>query len=224
MIILLHLKSVQKTYHSNVAASRSLRRKQYAKDPIPALKRSRFYYKQHQDDVLQRSMHRRHTTSAALSIWNKYDRIFHRKFGQYGTFNEYVEKVLRKLRLQNKSGNKLKAQLLVRSCLQQLSLYKHKFVASFNRLQNMVKASVSKASQFANTDLEVLDIFCGGSLHTINTELYNCGACYNPEALNDDGILDLEKFPSTQINYVGDKCVATWECCLDPPLCKLDTE
>ena len=29
--------------------------------------------------------------------------------------------------------------------------------------------------------------------------------------------------PSTQINYVGDKCVATWECCLDPPLCKLDT-
>ena len=49
--------------------------------------------------------------------------------------------------------------------------------------------------------------------------MYNCGACYYPEALNDDGILDLEKFPSTQINYVGDKCVATWECCLDPPLC-----
>ena len=54
-------------------------------------------------------------------------------------------------------------------------------------------------------------------------ELYNCGPCYNPEAFREDGILDLEKFPSTQINYVGDKCVATWECCLDPPLCKFDT-
>ena len=169
-------------------------------------------------------MHHRCTTSAALSIWNKYNRIFHRKFGQYGTFKEYVEKVFRKLRLRNKCANRLKAQLLVRSCLQQLNLYKHKFMTSFDRLQNMVKASISKATEVANTDLEVLDIFCGGSLHTSNTELYNCGACYNPEALNDDGILDLEKFPSTQINYVGDKCVATWECCLDPPLCKLDAE
>ena len=140
----------KKAYHSNVAASRSLRRKRYAEDPLPALKRSRLYYKKHQDDVLKRPMHRRHTASAALAIWNKYDRIFHRKFGQYGTFNEYVEKVHRKLILQKKKSNKLEAQLLVRSCLQQLSLNKHKFITSIDRLQNMVKSSVVKATEVAS--------------------------------------------------------------------------
>ena len=34
----------------------------------------------------------------------------------------------------------------------------------------------------------------------------------------------MEKFPSCKINYTGDKCVITWECSLDPPLCKLDGE
>ena len=50
------------------------------------------------------------------------------------------------------------------------------------------------------------------------TQLYNCGACYNSEAFNDNGLLDLEKFPTCKISYIGDKC------CLDPPLCKLDSE
>ena len=95
---------------------------------------------------------------------------------------------------------------------------------SLNRLQTTITASLNKAAEVATTDLEVLDILCGESLHTSNTELYNCGACYNSEALNDDGILDLEKFPNCKISYTGDKCVATWECCLDPPLCKLDGE
>ena len=25
-----------------------------------------------------------------------------------------------------------------------------------------------------------------------------------------------------QAKYIGKKCVVTWECCLDPPFCKLD--
>ena len=61
----------------------------------------------------------------------------------------------------------------------------------------MIKASISKANKLATTDLEVLDILCGESLHTINSELYNCGACYNPEAFNEDGILDLANFKQT---------------------------
>ena len=48
--------------------------------------------------------------------------------------------------------------------------------------------SLNKAAEVATTDLEVLDILCGESLHTSNTELYNCGASYNSEAFNDDGL------------------------------------
>lgn len=58
----------------------------------------------------------------------------------------------------------------------------------------MIKASISKASEVATTDLEVLDVLYGESLHTSNSgKLYHCGACYNCEALNEDGILDVEK-------------------------------
>ena len=77
----------------------------------------------------------------------------------------------------------------------------------------MIKASLSKANELATTDLEVLDILCGESLHTSNSELYNCGACYNREALNEDGYLDLEKFPTCEATYISDKCVVTWPCC-----------
>ena len=80
----------------------------------------------------------------------------------------------------------------------------------------MIEASISKANEVATTDLEVLDVFCGASLHTSNTELFNTAVCYNSEAFDEDGILDLEKFPAYQLKYAGDKCVATWECCLDP--------
>ena len=88
----------------------------------------------------------------------------------------------------------------------------------------MIEASVIKATELATTDLEVLHILCGESLHTRNSELYNCRACYNREAFNEDGILYLEKFPTCEASYIGDKCVVTWRCCLDPPLCKLDSE
>ena len=152
------------------------------------------------------------------------DKMFKRKFGQHGTFNDFVQKLVSKMGLRNRAASQLKAQMLVRSSLQQLSLCKYKFTTSFEKLQNMIKASISKATELATTDLEVLDILCGESLHTINSELYNCGACYNPEAFNEDGILDLEKFPTCETNFIGDKCVLTWRCCLDPPLCRLDSE
>lgn len=214
----------KKKYQSNIIASRLLRRKQYAEDPLPACKRSQLYYRQHQNEILERAMNHRRTTLAALNIRNKYNKIFNRRFGRSGTFTEYVERLTRKMGLQNKGAKMLKAQLLVRSCLQQLSYYKHKYTISFQKLQNRIKATVHKANELATTDLEVLDILCGESLHTSNTELYNCGACYNSQAFNEDGILDLEKFPTCQQHYIGGKYVFTWECCLDPPLCKLDSQ
>ena len=58
-----------------------------------------------------------------------------------GTFSEFVQRLTRKLGYRQKPANELKAQQLVRSCLQQLSLYKHNFIASFQRLQNMVRSS-----------------------------------------------------------------------------------
>ena len=72
----------------------------------------------------------------------------------------------------------------------------------------MMKASTSKANELATTDLEVLDILCGESLHTINSELYNCGACYNPEALNEDGICDRlsENRPSSHFGQISCYC------------------
>ena len=88
----------------------------------------------------------------------------------------------------------------------------------------MVRSSISKAAEVSSTNLEILDILCGKSLHTNNTELYNCGTCYHSEAFNEDGLLDFEKFPNCEINYIGDKAIVTWECALDPPLCKLDGE
>ena len=88
----------------------------------------------------------------------------------------------------------------------------------------MVRSSISKAAEVSSTNLQILDILCGESLHTSNTELYNCGACYHSEAFNKDGLLDFEKFPNCEINYIGDKAIVTSECSLDPPLCKLDGE
>ena len=46
-----------------------------------------------------------------------------------------------------KPAKELKAQQLVWLCLQQLSLYKHNFISSFKRLQNMVRSSISKAAE-----------------------------------------------------------------------------
>ena len=34
----------------------------------------------------------------------------------------------------------------------------------------------------------------------------------------------MDKFPTCQQHYIGGKYVFTWECCLDPPLCKLDSQ
>jgi len=83
-------------------------------------------------------MHHRHTTLAALHVCNKYNKMFKRKCGRSGTFTEYVERLTRKMGLHNKGAKLLKAQLLVRSCLQ-LSLYKYKFTMSFEKLQNTIK-------------------------------------------------------------------------------------
>ena len=214
----------RRAYHADVESSRSIKRQRYASNPLSAIKRSRIYYAQHRDQILQQSMHRQHTTIAAINVKNKYNRIFNRNTKMSGTFSEFVQRLTRKLGYRHKPANELKAQQLVRSCLQQLSLYKHNFIASFLRLQNMVRSSISKAAEVATTDLEILDILCGESLHTNNTELYNCGACYHSEAFNEDGLLDFEKFPNCEINYIGDKAIVTWECSLDPPLCKLDGE
>ena len=54
----------------------------------------------------------------------------------------------------------------------------------------MVRSSISKAAEVATTDL-----------HTNNTELYNCGACYHSEAFNEDGLLDFEKFPKNKLYW-----------------------
>ena len=67
--------------------------------------------------------------------------------------------LLEKWDYKNKGAKLLKAQLLVRSCLQQLSCYKHKYTTSFQKLQNKIKATVNKANEVATPDLEVLDIF-----------------------------------------------------------------
>ena len=211
-------------YHADVATSRLLQNERYAKDPRRACNRSRLYYIQHQDKVLEKALHRRHTTLAALNVRNKYNKMFGKSYGRSGTFTKFFKRLTTKIGVRNIAANELKAQLLVRSCLQQLSLCKHKFTTSFEKLQNKITASISKAKEVATTDLEMLDVLCGGSLHTSNSELYNCGACYNSEAFNEDGLLDFEKFPNCEINYIGDKCFVTWECCLDPPLCKLDGE
>ena len=196
-------KQSKRAYHADIITSRSLRRKRYAKNPFPTRQRSKQHYRQHRDELLKLAMHRRYTALGALSVNNKYNRIFRRKGGLSGTFTEFVAKYTRKLGYRNIAANELKAQLLVRSCLQQLSLYKHNFCTSLNRLQTTITASLNKAAEVATTDLEVFDILCG----TSNTELYNCGACYNSEG--DDGVLDLEKFPNCKISYIGDKCVAT---------------
>ena len=214
----------RRAYHADVEASRSIKRQRYADNPLSAIKRSRIYYAKHHNLILQQAVHRRHTTIAAFNIKNKYHRIFNRKAKMSGTFSEYVQRLTKKMGFQNKPAKELKAQQLVRSCLQQLSLYKHNFISSFQRLQNMVRSSISKAAEVSSTNLEILDILCGESLHTSNTELYNCGACYHSEAFNKDGLLDFEKFPNCEINYIGDKAIVTWECSLDPPLCKLDGE
>ena len=57
-------------------------------------------------------MLRRCTTLAALNVRNKYNRLFKRRFGQSSTFSEYVDKLTRKIGLQNKAASILKAQLL----------------------------------------------------------------------------------------------------------------
>ena len=71
--MLLHLKNVPKKYQFNIIASRLLWHKQYAKDPLPACKRSQLYYRQHQNEILERAMNHRHTTLAALNVRNKYE-------------------------------------------------------------------------------------------------------------------------------------------------------
>ena len=199
----------RRAYHADVEASRSIKRQRYADNPLSAIKRSRIYYAKHHNLILQQAVHRRHTTIAAFNIKNKYHRIFNRKAKMSGTFSEYVQRLTKKMGFQNKPAKELKAQQLVRSCLQQLSLYKHNFISSFQRLQNMVRSSISKAAEVSSTNLEILDILCGESLHTSNTELYNCGACYHSEAFNKDGLLDFEKFPNCEINYIGDKAIVT---------------
>lgn len=66
----------------------------------------------------------------AFSVRNKYSKMFKRKFGRCGTFTDFVMKLSTKMRTRNKAANHLKAQQLVQSGLQQLSLYKHKFIRS----------------------------------------------------------------------------------------------
>ena len=214
----------RRAYHADVELSRYIKCQHYADNPLSAIKRSRIYYTQHHNLMLQQAMYRQHTTTAAFNIKNKYYRTFNRKAKMFGTFSEFVQRLTKKMGFQNKPAKELKAQQLVWSCLQQLSLYKYNFISSFQRLQNMVRSSISKAAEISSTNLEILDILCGESLHTSNTELYNYGACYHSEAFNEDGLLDFEKFPNCEINYIGNKAIVTWECSLDPPLCKLDGE
>ena len=68
----------------------------------------------------------------------------------------------------------------------------------------IITYSISKTAKVATTDLENLDVHCGETLHTNNTALYNFGACYYSEMVNEDGLLDFEKFPNCELNYVGD--------------------
>ena len=112
-------------YHSAITTSRLLQRKQYAKDRSYGRKRSQHSFYKHEDEVLEKALHHRHTTLAAINVRSKYDRMFNRKFGQYSTFNDFVKKLTTKMGMHNQATNQLKAQMLVRSCLQQLSLCKH---------------------------------------------------------------------------------------------------
>ena len=63
-----------------------------------------------------------------------------------GSLHEYVNKLARKMGFRCSGAHVVKAELMVRSCMQQLSLKKHLYVKAFERLHNAVEASINVAT------------------------------------------------------------------------------
>ena len=211
-------------YHCNVRHTREMRRSSYAENPFPARNRAKKRYMRKQDEVLRQRAERRSTLLSAFSVRNKYNRMFKRKWNHRGSLHEYVNKLARKMGSRYSAAHVVKAELMVRSCMQQLSLKKHLYAKAFERLHNAVEASINVATDEGVMESELTTILCGTSLHTSTTELYFTEATYYPTALHD-GNVQKEHFPGYTVKAnVAGKDIATWQCCFDPLWCKLDPD
>ena len=208
------------SYYANIDRSRRIRHEKYAENPLPAKKRAAQRYERLHSELLHKAAEKRCASLSTLGVCKKYNRIFKRKGNHHGTASEYVERLVRTMGIRNRAANMIKVQLLVKSGMQQLSFFKHQFIKSFNKLKNNLEASLCKKSDEVLMDSTSL---LGINLHTSNTEAFFPQATYNQEAFNEDGSLKCEEFPGYTIKCnIAGKGVSTWECCYDPPWCKLD--
>ena len=230
---------VKQTYSLNASSIRAHKREVYKANPSPIKQRSRLAYRINPSSAKVRSKaayrkdcegmkHKRRQTYnllrqslldrcslqklVACAVSKKYKK---RRECLPNNFTKYVSNVIRSITRGKTSVNDVKVEHLVRSCMHFRDMNHKRFISAFKKLKLSVLATLSN---LLNTTDDPYEILLGPSMHTASSESFFPASTYHKAALDQDGNVDMAKFP---IIDVGKK-QKNWTCA--PGLCKLDNK
>ena len=233
-------KRVNQAYKLNPSPVKARKREAYRLNPSPVKERNRLAY--HVDPTLAKARsksayyndhectkHKRRQTYnwhkenlidrrslerlVACAVSKKYKKL-HENFPK-NNFRLYVSNIIKNLSRKKITSSDVEVEHLVQSCMYFRDMNRKKFIHAFKTLKLLVLATLSKLQDTSDDPYEII---LGPSMHTASSESFFPASTYHKEALDNDGNLDITKFP---VNDVGKK-QKNWTCVSG--LCKLDNK
>ena len=232
-------KRVKQSYNLNPSPVKAHKREMYKANPSPKKEQSRLAYHinptsakvrskaaYHKDGeglkykrrqsykLLQQNLLDRHSLQKLLAcaVSKKY-----KKLRQHlpDNFSKYASNVIRTITRRKISSSDIEVEHLVKTCMHFKEMNCKRFISAFKKLKLSVLATLSKLLDTTDDPYEIL---LGPSMHTTSSESFFPTSTYHEAALDEDGNVDVTKFPSIDVD-VGKK-QKNWTCA--PGLCKLD--
>ena len=196
-------------YHINPTSAKVRSKAAYHKDGEGIKYKSRQSYKFLRQNILDR---RSLQKLLACAVSKKY-----KKLCQHlpDNFSKYASNVIRNITRRKISSSDIEVEHLVKTCMHFKEMNCKRFISAFKKLKLSVLATLSKSLDTTDDPYEIL---LGPSMHTTSSESFFPTSTYHEAALDEDGNVDVTKFPTVDVD-VGKK-QKNWTCA--PGLCKLD--
>ena len=194
-------------YHINPTSAKVRSKAAYHKDGEGIKYKSRQSYKFLRQNLLDR---RSLQKLLACAVSKKY-----KKLRQHlpDNFSKYASNVIRNITRRKISSSDIEVEHLVKTCMHFKEMNCKRFVSAFKKLKLSVLATLSKLLDTTDDPYEIL---FGPSMHTTSSESFFPTSTYHEAALDEDGNVDVTKFPTID----NGKKQKDWACA--PGLCKLD--